>query len=108
VGFNPHGREVDDETVAAALLVVESRDAVLAPDPAGSPDLLQPIERGVIDAAHIHAEIGELVEGSKPGRSSPDQLTLYKSVGVAVQDCAAAALVLRAARAAGAGVEIEL
>jgi ornithine cyclodeaminase len=108
VGFNPAGREVVDATVAESLLVVESRDAVLAPDPAGSQDLLQPIARGVIDAGHIHAEIGELVEGRKPGRTSPDQLTLYKSVGVAVQDCAAAALVLQAARAAGAGLEIEL
>ena len=108
VGFNPQGREVDDATVAAALVVVESREAVLAPDPAGSRDLLEPIDRGLIDAAHIHAEVGELVEGRKPGRSSADQITLYKSVGVAVQDCAAAALVLRAARERGAGIEIEL
>jgi len=81
---------------------------VLAPDPAGSQDVLQPIERGVIDAGHIHAEVGELVEGIRPGRTSPEQITLYKSVGVAVQDCAAAALVLRAARASGAGSEIEV
>jgi ornithine cyclodeaminase len=108
VGFNPAGREVDDATIADALLVVESREAVLAPDPAGSQDLLQPIERRVIDAGDIHAEVGELVAGTRPGRASDDQITLYKSVGVAVQDCAAAALVLRAARAAGAGREIEL
>jgi ornithine cyclodeaminase/alanine dehydrogenase-like protein (mu-crystallin family) len=99
---------VDDATVGESLLVVESREAVLAPDPAGSPDLLQPIARGVIDADHIHAEIGELVEGRKPGRTSADQLTLYKSVGVAVQDGAAAALVLRAAAGRGAGTQIEL
>jgi alanine dehydrogenase len=108
VGFNPQGREVDDATVAAALVVVESREAVLAPDPAGSSDLLQPIERGLIDSAHIHAEVGELVEGGRPGRTSDEQITLYKSVGVAVQDCVAAALVLRAARERGAGSEIEL
>jgi alanine dehydrogenase len=108
VGFNPNGREVDDATVADALLVVESREAALAPDPAGSPDLLQPIERGVIAAGHIHAEVGELVDGIRPGRTSEEQITLYKSVGVAVQDCAAAALVLRAARASGAGREVEL
>ena len=46
--------------------------------------------------------------GSRPGRSTPDQLTLYKSVGVAVQDAAAAALVLRAARERGVGREIEV
>jgi ornithine cyclodeaminase len=108
VGYNPHGREVDDPTVAEALVVVESRGAALAPVPAGSNDLLQPIERGLIDRDHVHAEIGELVAGTRPGRSSPDQLTLYKSVGVAVQDGVAAALVLRAARARGAGREIDL
>jgi alanine dehydrogenase len=108
VGYNPQGREVDDATVAHALVVVESREAALAPPPAGSNDLLEPIERGVIGRDHVHAEIGELVQGTKPGRSSPDQVTLYKSVGVAVQDCAAAALVLRAARERGVGVDVEL
>jgi alanine dehydrogenase len=76
--------------------------------PAGSNDLLQPIQRGLIEADHVHAEIGELVEGIRPGRTSPQQITLYKSVGVAVQDGAAAALVLRAARDRGAGREVEL
>jgi ornithine cyclodeaminase/alanine dehydrogenase-like protein (mu-crystallin family) len=108
VGYNPRGREVDDATVADALVVVESRDAALAPAPAGSNDLLQPIERGLISADHVHAEIGELVEGRRPGRNSSEQITLYKSVGVAVQDGAAAALVLRAARERGAGREVDL
>lgn len=108
VGYNPHGREVDDATVADALVVVESRDAALAPLPAGSNDLLEPIERALIDAQHVHAEIGEVVDGTRPGRTSPEQITLYKSVGVAVQDGAAAALVLRAARERGAGREVEL
>lgn len=49
-------------------------------------DLLQPIRDGVINADHVHAELGELVAGSKPGRTSRDQITLYKSVGVAVQE----------------------
>ena len=82
VGYNVEGREVDDATVVDSLVVVESRDAALAPVPAGSNDLLQPIERGLIDADHVDAEIGELVEGSKPGRSSSEQITLYKSVGL--------------------------
>jgi alanine dehydrogenase len=107
VGYNPEGREVDDATVAEALVVVESRAAALAPLPAGSNDLLQPIERGLIEPDHIHAEIGELVEGRRRGRTSPDQITLYKSVGVAVQDGAAAAQVLRAARERGVGREVE-
>ena len=106
VGYNPDGRELDDATVADALVVVESRAAALAPVPAGTPDLTEPIEAGVIDAGHVHAEIGELVEGTRPGRSDPGQITLYKSVGVAVQDAAAAALVLAAARERGVGREI--
>jgi ornithine cyclodeaminase len=108
IGYNPQGREVDDATVVDALVVVESRAAALAPFPSGSNDLLQPIERGLISPDHIQAEIGELIEGSRPGRSSPNQITLYKSVGVAVQDGTAAALVLRAARERGAGRDVEL
>jgi alanine dehydrogenase len=108
VGFNPAGREVDDETVGAALICVESRSAVLSPPPAGSNDLIDPIRRGVITEDDIHAEIGELVLGLRPGRTTPEQITLYKSVGVAVQDAAAAALVLARARKRGVGVEVEL
>ena len=108
VGFNPAGREIDDATIAAALVCVESRQAALAPFPAGSNDLLVPIQQGIITAGHIHAELGELVDGRKPGRSSREQITLYKSVGVAVQDAAAAALVIAAARARGAGQQIDL
>ena len=107
VGYNVRGREVDDATVVDSLVVVESREAVLAPVPAGSNDLLEPIARGLIDADHVHAEVGELIGGDKPGRTSDEQLTLYKSVGVAVQDGAAAAVVLRAARERGVGREVE-
>jgi ornithine cyclodeaminase len=56
----------------------------------------------------VHAELGELVAGTRPGRTSPEQLTLYKSVGVAAQDAAAAGLVLDAARRRGIGLELEL
>jgi alanine dehydrogenase len=108
VGYNPKGREVDDDTVVDSIVVVESRAAALAPFPSGSNDLLEPIERGLISADHVHAEIGELVNGGKPGRTSAEELTLYKSVGVAVQDGVAAALVLQAARDRGAGLEVEL
>ncbi len=102
------GRELDDQTVADALVCVESRRAVLAPIPAGSNDLVEPIRAGVISEDHIHAELGELLSGTRPGRSSPEQITLYKSVGVAVQDAAAATLVLAAARERGVGRELQI
>ena len=108
VGFNTAGREVDGETVAAALVVVESRAAALAPPPGGSNDLQWAIRDGLIDAAHVHAELGELVSGVRKGRADAAQLTLYKSVGVAVEDAAAAALVLRLARERGVGNEITI
>jgi len=108
VGYNPAGRELDDQTVVDALVCVESRRAVLAPIPAGSNDLAQPIRDGLITADHIRAELGELVAGSRAGRTSPDQITLYKSVGVAVEDAAAASLVLTAAREVGAGREVQI
>jgi alanine dehydrogenase len=102
VGLNPSGREVDEQTVADALLVVESRESALAPPPAGAPELVG------VDPANVHAELGELVAGTKPGRSSRDEITLYKSVGVAVQDVAAAALVLAAAKERSVGRALEL
>jgi alanine dehydrogenase len=108
VGYNPVGRELDDRTVMDALVCVESRGAVLAPTPSGSNDLIEPIRDGLITPEHVYAEIGELVSGVKRGRTAPEQLTLYKSVGVAVQDAVAATLVLERARAVGAGREIAL
>ena len=108
VGYNTDGREVDSATVADALVVVESVAAVLAPPPAGCNDLRLPIQEGLIEAGHIHIEIGDLLTGAKAGRISPDQITLYKSVGVAAQDAAAADLVLTAARRQGLGVMIDL
>jgi alanine dehydrogenase len=107
VGYNPDGRELDDDTVRDARLFVESRRAVLAPIPAGSHDLIDPLEAGVITADRI-AELGEVISGKAPGRADADEITVYKSVGVAVQDAAAAALVLRTARERGIGREVEI
>jgi ornithine cyclodeaminase/alanine dehydrogenase-like protein (mu-crystallin family) len=102
VGANPSGSgEVDAATIADALVAVESRASTLAPPPAGAPEFTNG-EHGEV------VELGELVAGSRPGRSSPDQITLYKSVGVAVQDVAAAALVLAAAKGRSVGRAIEL
>ena len=106
VGYG--GRELDDATIVDALVCVESRHAALAPFPAGSNDLLIPIRDGVITADHVHAELGELVAGAMPGRTTPAQITVYKSVGVAVQDAAAVGVVLAAAHQHGVGQHITL
>ena len=108
VGYNTAGREVDGATFRDALVVVESRAATLAPPPAGSNDIAMAIAEGAMTRDHVHAELGELVSGTRPGRTDRDQITLYKSVGVAVQDAAAAATVLDAARSAGVGRTVDL
>jgi alanine dehydrogenase len=107
VGYNPRGREVDDATVADALLFVESRHAALTAVPPNR-DLAEPLERGVITPGDIGAELGEVIAGISPGRTSVEEITLYKSVGVAVQDAAAVALVLAAARERGVGQQVDL
>jgi alanine dehydrogenase len=106
VGYNNSGDgEVDPAIIGAALIVVESRAAALAPYPAGAVELLRAVERHVIDASRI-IEVGQVAAGTAQGRTGGTQLTLYKSVGVAAQDAAAAALVLAAARDRGAGTHI--
>ena len=102
VGANPAGRgEVDTAIFRDALVAVESRASTLAPPPAGASEFRDGAPANIV-------ELGELVAGTKPGRTSEDQITLYKSVGVAVQDAAAAALVLAAARERSIGQDIQL
>jgi ornithine cyclodeaminase len=108
VGYNIAGEgEVDVETMRDALVVVESRSAALAAPPAGAVELARAIEAGAVDADLVQ-EIGEIAAGDRAGRTDAGQLTLYKSVGVAVQDAAAAGLILEAAHARGVGTEIEV
>jgi alanine dehydrogenase len=102
VGANPAGSgEIDAAIVRDALVAVEYRESTLAPPPAGASEFR---DGPPADAV----ELGELVSGVRQGRTSPEQITLYKSVGVAVQDAAAAALVLAAAKERSIGREIEL
>ncbi len=96
--FVPEKREVDTTTIRRAnRIVVDSREACL--EEAG--DL-------IIPNAHIHAEIGEIVNGSKQGRQADDEITFFKSVGVSVQDAVAASAVLTEAEAKGLGTLIEI
>jgi ornithine cyclodeaminase/alanine dehydrogenase-like protein (mu-crystallin family) len=102
--YTPHMQEIPAETVLRAKVVIDHRQASLAE--AG--DLLIPLRQGLMTADHIYAELGEIAAGSKPGRESSEEITLFKSVGVAVQDVAAASVVLEAARAMGLGTELVL
>ena len=86
--FQPHAREVDSRAVQSARVVVDTYDGALVE--AG--DLLIPIKEGVIDRNHIAADLNELLTGKKPGRTSPSEITLFKSVGCALEDLATAEL----------------
>ena len=102
--FTTEMREVDTSLVMRARIVVDQREAILAE--AG--DIVGPISDGMVDESVISAEIGEIILGVQPGRTSTDEITFFKSVGNAVQDIAVAALVLERAEAAGRGVLVEL
>ncbi|HOW84603.1 MAG TPA: hypothetical protein P5119_04525 [Candidatus Aminicenantes bacterium] len=88
--YKPHVREIPGETMARAGIFVDDRTACLAE----TGDLLIPIREGLITEAAIRAEIGEVLAGLKPGRRSEDEITVFKSVGSAVQDLAVADLVI--------------
>lgn len=100
--YTPEMQEIPAKTIARALVVVDSRSAVLTE--AG--DLIQPIRQGIITESHIHAELGEIILGRKPGRTDEAQITCFKSVGVAVQDANAARLALQNALKMGLGQRV--
>jgi len=102
--FTPQMQELPPETVARARVVVDQREAAL--EEAG--DLLIPLRQGRITAAHFATELGEVLAGRQPGRTHPDELTLFKSVGLAVQDLLAATAVYDAARTLGLGTLVAL
>lgn len=102
--YTPGMREVPPETVRRALVVVDEVGAALAE--AG--DLIGPLEAGLIDRAHLELELGQLVNGAKPGRLDDEQVTLFKSVGNAVQDIVVARYAVERATALGVGQRIEL
>ena len=100
VGASREGPELDRATVTAGLLVVESRVG-FEPYPAGAHEL-----QGLDPESAV--ELGEVLAGTREGRTSPEQITVYKSMGHAVEDAAAAGLVYRRAREQGIGTEVEL
>ncbi len=100
----PTARECDTALVARARLYVDRRESVLAE--AG--DFLIPRSEGAVSDAHIVGELGELLAGRIPGRAAPGEVTLFKSLGLAVEDLAAGAYVLAAAERNGVGTLVEL
>jgi alanine dehydrogenase len=102
--YTPNMQEIPVETILRAKIVIDQREAALAE--AG--DLLIPLRQGLIGEAEIHVELGAIAAGLELGRSSPEEITLFKSVGVAVQDAAAANAALAAARELGLGKEVSL
>jgi ornithine cyclodeaminase len=102
--YTPEMQEIPAETVARAKVLVDSREASLCE--AG--DLVIPLQQGLITEDDIHGEIGEVAAGKIVGRESDEEITFFKSVGVAVQDVATAELVLRRASEESLGMEIDL
>ncbi len=101
--FSPAAREIDSATVAAATLFVDRRESAL--NEAG--DYLLAAKEGAIGPGHIRAELGEVLIKAHPGRTSRDEITLFKSLGLAIEDLAAAAYVYRKAQQENAGAWVE-
>ena len=98
----PHVRELDTKTVADAAFFTDRRES--AEQEAG--DFVLALEEGAIGPNHIRAELGEVVAGMAAGRSSDDEITIFESLGIAIEDLAAADHVVRRARTEGVGVEV--
>jgi ornithine cyclodeaminase/alanine dehydrogenase-like protein (mu-crystallin family) len=95
------GPELDQATMRAGRVFVEWRGAATNPPPAGAHEL-QGLDPDTV------TEVGEVLAGTRPGRTSPGELTIYKSTGLAVEDAAAADLVYRRALEAGSGVRVSI
>jgi ornithine cyclodeaminase/alanine dehydrogenase-like protein (mu-crystallin family) len=102
-GRPPTMRELDVATVADSAFYTDKRES--AENEAF--DYRDALEAGAIGPDHIRGEIGEVLIGTAPGRESPEELTVFRSLGLAVEDLAAAQYVVRRARERGVGVEVE-
>ena len=102
--YQPSVQEVPAETVVRACVVVDHLESALLE--AG--DLLVPMKRGLFSPERIHAELGEVVVGRRPGRRSTDEITLFKSVGLSAQDAAIAAQAVANAENLGLGTVVEM
>jgi ornithine cyclodeaminase len=100
----PTTREIDTATMAAVRLFVDRRESAV--NEAG--DILIPMREGAFTADHIQAELGDVIIGKDPGRRSATELTLFKSLGLAVEDVASAAFILKRAQQTGVGQTVKM
>ena len=100
----PAARELDTTIIKRSMLIADSYEACLSE--AG--DIIIPIDEGAIDKSHMKAELGEVITGKKPARSSDAEITLFKSNGLAIQDVATAKLVYDKAIKAGIGKKVDI
>lgn len=100
----PDHREIDSAGMARARVFLDSRATAMRE----SGDLLLALAEGALAEADVGPEIGDVITGKAPGRTAADEITLYNSVGIAMQDIAIAAMIVRRAREAGVGVEVDL
>jgi alanine dehydrogenase len=100
----PDFREIDGATLSHSKVVVDSREAVMAE----CGDILLALKEKSVSESVIHAEIGEVLAGTRPGRSGAGEVTLYKSVGIAIQDVATAQIVYHKALERKVGTNVEL
>jgi alanine dehydrogenase len=102
--YTPEMQEIPLQTVVRSKVVVDSRSACLSE--AG--DIIIPLKQDLFTEAHIHGEIGEVAAGKISGRESDEDITFFKSVGLAVQDVAVAELIQRRAKELDLGTDIEI
>lgn len=100
----PGHREIDGAGMARARIVLDSRDTALTK----SGEVLLAIAEGHLTTADLDTELGDVITGKKPGRTSADQITLFNSVGLGLQDVATARLLLEHAHRTGAGTTVDL
>jgi ornithine cyclodeaminase/alanine dehydrogenase len=101
---SPNARELDGEIIKRSKFIGDSREACFSE--AG--DIIIPVKEGLIKESHFYAELGEIITGKKPGRIGQDEITIFKSNGLAIQDVATAKLVYDRAVAAGIGTTISI
>jgi ornithine cyclodeaminase len=102
-GRPPQMRELDVATVAGSAFYTDKRESAEAE----AWDYRDALEAGAIGPGHIRGEIGEVLVGTAPGRQSPDELTVFRSLGLAVEDLAAAEYVVARAKETGIGTEVD-